>query len=426
MILASVDSEINALVTSLEAKHDAILEVSYRKPINPEQDSASAVIHAIQVKKSNRGEGVGSSIMKELINFADDHGLILLLTPSTDFGATSVNRLRRFYGQFGFKRNLGKFKDYRFSEAMIRQPFKPKSVKALLKAISCVLADNIASPTVASYDDWKGKGWIHYSSVPYLKINPKPFHQDPSGIYLFPKDFKTIGNWKNYPYRFEVEVPSTLRVLDLAKLSEEDARGLVVKLTKKEPRIEPSEYSSYQDQAWENLTNHYGRTQPHKFNKDLRAAGYDAVFDDTGSVHTSEVQLIVLDPTKVKVVKMNEPSDSGFDDVVFVMDHLAGLAKDYKVTMEKPVKKKGMWDVEKKVRGRVTIKNGENEVVLAVTPEKTGGRKDQKWSDEIVVYLEWSKPRLEMSYGARFDRTGRDLTKIDQEIKIIFKKVFQI
>ena len=276
----------------------------------------------------------------------------------------------------------------------------------------------------AAYGDWKGKGWVHYSSVPYLKINPKPFHQDPSGIYLFPKDFKTVGNWKKYPYHFEVEVPADLKVLDMSKMSETEAEDLVRKLTGKEPNIKVSEYSSYQDQAWEHLTMHYGRANPHKFNKDLRTAGYDAVFDDTGSVHTAEIQLIVLDPTKVKVVKLDEPSDSGYDDVVFVMDRLVSLAKDYKVTTEAPVKKKGLWDEEKKVRGRVMIKEGEKEATFSVSPEKTGSRKDQKRPDEIYTYLEWSNTKLNFGAGIRFDRTKRDLTAFDKEFNFILKRMF--
>ena len=79
------------------------------------------ILSALVVDKAHRKEGVGSKFMDELINIADRLRAIVLLTPSSDFGG-NVNKLRKFYSNFGFKRNLGRNKDYRFSEAMIRLP----------------------------------------------------------------------------------------------------------------------------------------------------------------------------------------------------------------------------------------------------------------------------------------------------------------
>lgn len=115
-------AEVENFAKSLESKYDVVLELFYRKAIDPTRDSASMQLSAIMVKKDKRGVGTGTSVMKEIARFADDHGLIVTLSPSKDFGASSVERLRKFYGQFGFKRNLGRNKDFRFSEAMIRLP----------------------------------------------------------------------------------------------------------------------------------------------------------------------------------------------------------------------------------------------------------------------------------------------------------------
>ena len=51
----------------------------------------------IRVEKKNRGQGIGSKAMKILTDYADETGQKIVLTPSTDFGATSVGRLKKFY-----------------------------------------------------------------------------------------------------------------------------------------------------------------------------------------------------------------------------------------------------------------------------------------------------------------------------------------
>jgi len=60
--------------------------------------------------------------MHDLTAFADKHRLTMTLSPSTDFGASSVERLKRFYGQFGFVNNRGRQKDFAISAAMYRLP----------------------------------------------------------------------------------------------------------------------------------------------------------------------------------------------------------------------------------------------------------------------------------------------------------------
>lgn len=78
--------------------------------------------HHIRIDKSSRGEGLGTSFMTDLCKFSDYHKLQIRLSPSKDFGATSVPRLIEFYKRFGFVENKGKNKDYQFSETMYRIP----------------------------------------------------------------------------------------------------------------------------------------------------------------------------------------------------------------------------------------------------------------------------------------------------------------
>jgi predicted GNAT family N-acyltransferase len=80
------------------------------------------VLSKIIVNKNERGQGKGSLVVSELCKMADQKGKTIFLTPSKDFGATSIIRLEKFYRKFGFKSNNGRFKDYRARELMVRQP----------------------------------------------------------------------------------------------------------------------------------------------------------------------------------------------------------------------------------------------------------------------------------------------------------------
>ena len=70
----------------------------------------------IEVPKNLRGSGVGTKAMERIIAFADVEGKDIRLTPSKDFGATSVARLEKFYRGFGFVKN----KDYKYKDTMVR------------------------------------------------------------------------------------------------------------------------------------------------------------------------------------------------------------------------------------------------------------------------------------------------------------------
>ena len=94
----------------------------------------------IVLAKKSRGSGIGSQAMQLLTKYADDTNQTITLTPSKDFGASSVTRLVEFYKKFGFVLNKGKNKNYQISEVMYRlpksnqlneflEPAKPTSLK---------------------------------------------------------------------------------------------------------------------------------------------------------------------------------------------------------------------------------------------------------------------------------------------------------
>lgn len=108
-------STVKELVSSLEQKYGVDLFVASGDPL---------VMNKIVVPKERRGEGIGAKVMNELHQYADKHGKTIALTPSTDHGASSVGRLKKFYKRFGYVENKGKHKDYEISETMYREPKK--------------------------------------------------------------------------------------------------------------------------------------------------------------------------------------------------------------------------------------------------------------------------------------------------------------
>lgn len=77
---------------------------------------------ALKVQEGERSQGVGSQAMAAITAYADKRGLKLALTPTKDFGASSIKRLTDFYKRFGFVNNKGRNKDFATRETMIREP----------------------------------------------------------------------------------------------------------------------------------------------------------------------------------------------------------------------------------------------------------------------------------------------------------------
>jgi len=93
------------------------IELNLSKPIDEELVS----IELIKVPEESRGQGIGTEVMKKIIEWADSNKYLLSVEPSSDFG-TPKKDLIRFYKEFGFVPNKGKNKDYRTRDTMIRNP----------------------------------------------------------------------------------------------------------------------------------------------------------------------------------------------------------------------------------------------------------------------------------------------------------------
>ena len=108
-------SSVQDIEGTLQAKYP---DVKLRISGSPER---GYTLNKIDVPKGKRESGIGTAVMNDLVNLADQQGAVLKLSPSGDFGG-SVPRLKDFYARFGFVQNKGRNADYAISESMYRNP----------------------------------------------------------------------------------------------------------------------------------------------------------------------------------------------------------------------------------------------------------------------------------------------------------------
>ena len=131
------------------------------------EDAKEITLQKILVKPNERSAGIGTKAMEDLIGYADKNNKRILLTPSKDYGASSVSRLTKFYKNFGFVENKGGKRDFSTRESMIRKP-KPSldKTKSQLKDIWKKAQPEAKLPTAV-----KGKEGI--KTLPKKKVAEK-------------------------------------------------------------------------------------------------------------------------------------------------------------------------------------------------------------------------------------------------------------
>jgi GNAT superfamily N-acetyltransferase len=97
------------------------------------------VLDQIVVPENMRDAGIGSKLMQEMTDLADEGGFTIALSPSKDFGG-SVPRLKKFYKSMGFVENTGSNKDFRFQETFIREPAGAPPAGVTSEEVESVLA----------------------------------------------------------------------------------------------------------------------------------------------------------------------------------------------------------------------------------------------------------------------------------------------
>jgi hypothetical protein len=282
-------------------------------------------------------------------------------------------------------------------------------------------------------EEWDTGIWVHYSKIPEVKINPQQSHQDPTGIYLFPESFKAEGGWYGFPYKFRCQV-NLSNTLDLSSLSEKDSVRIYETLVPKEKRgFVPMDFRrvKHADVMWEGLRVYFIHVAqgPGAWNKALRNLGYDSVFDDTGSIFSNEVQLLVLDPRKVKVIERIDQKTTGFDRVTEVTEKLAKLLEPYgEVTVTKPKKQKfGGNRSGKEIQSHVEVKSGDKHLSWQVSTQFLASKDVvPTW---VYVYLSWGAEKLRQggSVGASFEwnKYPWDYSSLEKTVKKAADAEFQ-
>lgn len=91
------------------------------------QEQPVAELSDIWVNKDMQGSGIGTQVMREITQWADQNGVTFYLSlgeKDQRRGTTSRARLRNFYKQFGFRYNRGRGKRFDLSmyAHMYREP----------------------------------------------------------------------------------------------------------------------------------------------------------------------------------------------------------------------------------------------------------------------------------------------------------------
>lgn len=229
----------------------------------------------------------------------------------------------------------------------------------------------------ASLKDWSGV-WVHYTDIHKLGINPKQFHLDLAGIYLFPQEFKTSGTiWKRKKYKYIIKIKNTAKVLDLSTLQETDLRQILEKLDIPYRKYLTDNVPLTTDNFWETLKNYYVLSK-HKqaglWNKEFKRLGYDAIFDDTGSIHSAEVQMVVLNPAILEVIDVEEQNikRGQYDRIKEHLELLAQYLKPYgKIEMKPLKKKKDLYSKNPKIKGDLRLWLGEQYIDWQIEEDET-------------------------------------------------------
>ena len=120
------------------------------------ETKTSLILSRIIVNPENREKNVGTSVMEDLVKYADDHKQIVALTPSSDFGG-NVNRLIQFYKRFGFKMNKGYNKNFEYRDAMIKNPKVPGMKENMKLTIKSLLREALDKTITCSECGWHWK-----------------------------------------------------------------------------------------------------------------------------------------------------------------------------------------------------------------------------------------------------------------------------
>lgn len=117
--LTKRDHQLNVqrLENALKAKYP---DLSLMLVYYDEERYGRPTIEISSIIISNRGRGIGSAVMQDIVKYADDEGYQLILNASDSYGG-DVDNLYKFYERFGFVKNMGDNANLNFKHNMIRK-----------------------------------------------------------------------------------------------------------------------------------------------------------------------------------------------------------------------------------------------------------------------------------------------------------------
>lgn len=168
------DIGVNAFAKSLESKYNLkslfLSDLANRNAIE---------VSNIIVNRDKQKQGTGTAVMQAIVDFAEQHGRILVLDPAIidkRHGTTSQSRLRKFYKRFGFIENKGRNKNYEFRQLMIRYPDnKLKESVQLNELFNDTYPWNwvtkLDDEYVAKFDTQDGQVNVYFTLWPNIGVN---------------------------------------------------------------------------------------------------------------------------------------------------------------------------------------------------------------------------------------------------------------
>lgn len=258
--------------------------------------------------------------------------------------------------------------------------------------------------------DWRSGRWVHYSDHPMLSFNyTRRFHQDPLGLYFFPEEHDAVVPlYRHRRYRFTAALKPETNVLDVATMTEDDldrlidAAGPETRLQYDDARARWPENSIVKrfDSAWSIMTQTigaYGRGAA-VWNRAIRSCGWDAVFDDTGSIHVSEPQLLVLNPRVITDVRMELQRTDAFAQVQKVVDDLVEVCRPFGEVEATPVRRsQPRWGGGPRISAQVDVRRGQdNYADFEVHLDTTDRHRF------VNIGMRWSRPSLGYGVGASY------------------------
>lgn len=167
--------------------------------------------------------------------------------------------------------------------------------------------------------------------VPHIGLNLHPFHQDPIGIYTFPKNYVLSGKleknpsfreFKNY---YIIKPSPNAKILNLSKMTYDEARKVLVDMGIDTPNTEESILDSKEiyhsggdsvgHKFWGALENVRKKLKiKHRnvsWNALFKDSGYNTLYDEgNGIIHSNEpTQIIYLNSSAMEILDQGKQDD---------------------------------------------------------------------------------------------------------------------